>query len=86
MQRHHIAPDQRMLMRLMDRVYSAALAYYFTGDEYFAERVATPLRVFLLDPETGMLPSLLYAQIKPGHKGLGAATVRFRGAQLGVMG
>lgn len=86
MQRHYIAPDQRMLMRLMERACSAALAYCFTGDEYFAERAATPLRVFLLDPETGMLPSLLYAQIKPGHKGLGAATVCFRAVQLGVMG
>lgn len=75
MQRHHIAPDHQMLMRLQDRVYSAALAYYFTGDEFFAERAATPLRKFLLDPVTGMLPSLKYAQIKPGHNGLGAATV-----------
>lgn len=67
-----------MLMRLQDRAYSAALAYYFTGDEYFAERVATPIRKFFLDPETGMLPSLKYAQIKPGHDGLGAPTVRSR--------
>lgn len=75
-QRNIIAPDYQMLLRLMDRAYSASLAYFFTGDEYYAERVATPIRKFFLNEKTGMQPSLQYAQVKPGHNGLGAATVR----------
>jgi hypothetical protein len=76
MQRSEIAPDFRMLIKLFNRVYKTAMAYYFTGDEYYAERTATRIRKFFLDEATGMLPSLLYAQLKPGIEEFGASTVR----------
>jgi hypothetical protein len=46
------------------------------GDEALAERAATKIKKFFLDEETGMLPSLLYAQMKPGYSKVGAPTVR----------
>ena len=46
------------------------------GDEHWAERASTKIKKFFLDEETGMLPSLLYAQLKPEMSDVGAPTVR----------
>lgn len=43
------------------------LAYYFTGEERYAEKVAQLLRVWFLDPETRMNPNVNHAQCRPGH-------------------
>jgi hypothetical protein len=32
MQRHTIAPDFMMLVRLFNRIYKLGMAYYFTGE------------------------------------------------------
>ena len=45
------------------------------GDEFWAERAATKIQKFFLDDRTGMLPSLLYAQLKPELSDVGAPTV-----------
>ncbi len=45
-----------------------ALIYYFTGEERYAAKAAEMLRVWFLDPVTGMNPNMIYAQHVPGMK------------------
>eukprot|EP00892_Ulva_mutabilis_P012789 jgi/Ulvmu1/9883/UM057_0039.1 len=66
--RNIIAPDFEKLMKMQQKVLAIAGAYYFTGDERYAEHAVRVLRAFYLDPETGMLPTLLYAQLRGGSK------------------
>lgn len=41
-------------------------AYYFTGDERYAEEAVRRIRHFLIDPATRMTPRMLYGQFIPG--------------------
>src|SRR5690606_31340921 len=59
--------DLPKLEAVTDAVRDLGPAYYFTGDEKYAEHAAKLLRAFLLDPETGMNPNLKYAQFRPGR-------------------
>ena len=43
-----------------------SLAYYFTGDEKYAEKAASLIRTWFLDEDTYMNPRNEYAQIIPG--------------------
>ncbi|HKM45194.1 MAG TPA: alginate lyase family protein [Dysgonamonadaceae bacterium] len=43
-----------------------ALMYYFTGEEKYAAKAAEMLRVWFLDPVSGMNPNMTYAQHVPG--------------------
>lgn len=42
------------------------IAYYFTGDERYAEEAVRRIRHFLIDPETAMTPRMRYGQFVPG--------------------
>lgn len=42
-------------------------AYYFTGDEKYAEAAVARIKHFLLDPETRMTPRMQYGQVVPGR-------------------
>ncbi|MEQ9461234.1 MAG: alginate lyase family protein [Phycisphaeraceae bacterium] len=42
-------------------------AYYYTGDERYAEEAVKRVRHFLLDPETRMNPRMLFGQFVPGR-------------------
>ena len=42
------------------------IAYYYTGDERYAQHAARHLRYFYLEPETRMNPSLPFGQFVPG--------------------
>lgn len=48
------------------------------GNERWAKVASRKIRKFFLDEETGMLPTLLYAQLKPGMSDVGAPTVCIR--------
>ncbi|MEO0586981.1 MAG: alginate lyase family protein, partial [Planctomycetota bacterium] len=44
----------------------SGFAYYFTGDERYAQEAVRRIRHFLIDPETAMTPRMLYGQFIPG--------------------
>ncbi len=44
-----------------------ALAYYFTGEEKYANKAAELLRVWFIDKETRMNPNVNHAQCREGH-------------------
>lgn len=72
-----IAPDFPKLTLVQRTTYKLALAYFFSGDDKFAERCAAGLRAFFLDDATGMTPNLRYAQLIPGsEEAVGAPFVR----------
>ena len=61
-------------------VETLALAYYFSGDEKYAEHAAKILRTWFLDPATKMTPHFRFAQAVPGvNDGRGTGILEARG-------
>jgi hypothetical protein len=61
-------------------VETLALAYYFTGEEKYAEHAAKILRTWFLDPATKMTPHFRFAQAVPGvNDGRGTGILEARG-------
>ena len=58
--------DRRNLGRLIGTVETLSLAYYFTTNEAYAEKAASLLRTWFLDPATRMNPNFEFAQAVPG--------------------
>jgi hypothetical protein len=65
MQRHTLAPDYQKLLRVTEYSHTLATAFYFTRNEKYAKKAAAKLRSFFTNKQTGMLPHMLYAQLKP---------------------
>ena len=55
-------PDHLFFSRIVSTTEALGLAYYFTGDERFAEHGALLLRTFFVEPATHMNPNLQFAQ------------------------
>lgn len=71
--------DKEYMPKLCEQVNILALAYYFSGDNSYAEHAAKLLRVWFLDPATKMNPNLNYAQaIKGVNEGRGAGLIDTR--------
>jgi len=58
--------DSPRLNKMVHRVRTLAMAYYFTGQEKYARHAAHLLRVWFLAPSTRMNPHLKYGQAVPG--------------------
>ena len=60
------AYDRNRLATMARLVETLALAYYFSDDERYADRAATHLRAWFLEPSTRMNPDMAHAQNRPG--------------------
>ena len=76
LQRLEIAPDPQLLNNIVRRVGVLGQAYFFTGEVRYARRLVEKVRTFFLDENSGMLPSLAYAGMRPGIDEVGKPTVR----------
>lgn len=59
--------DRVRMGQLADRVINLALAWYFSGEERYAQRATELIRVWFFDKDTKMNPNLNYAQVIPGR-------------------
>ncbi|HEV2693313.1 MAG TPA: alginate lyase family protein [Verrucomicrobiae bacterium] len=57
---------RQIIRQLSDAIAALGAAYKVTGDDKYALKAATLLKVFFLDEATRMNPSLKYAQAVPG--------------------
>ena len=72
--------DHRSLDQMASAVETLALAYYFRGDEAYAEKATQLLHAFFLEPATLMNPNLQYAQaIRGVNTGRGIGLIETRG-------
>ncbi len=71
--------DKEYMPKLCEYVHLLGLAYYFSGENMYAEHAAELLRVWFLNPETKMNPNLNYAQaVKGVNDGRGAGLIDTR--------
>jgi hypothetical protein len=71
--------DDRAFSRLGNAVETLGLAYWFTGEERYAQKAAWLVRIWFLDPATRMNPNFQYAQAIPGitvGRGIGIIEAR----------
>lgn len=59
--------DLGRLETMSNAVRDLGMAYYFSGDERYAQKAAEFVRTWFLDPRTKMNPSLRYAQFVFGY-------------------
>ena len=58
--------DADNLMQLTDHVDTFVLAYFFTGEQKYADRTALLIKTWFLNPDTAMNPNLEHCQSQPG--------------------
>jgi hypothetical protein len=72
-------PDHRVMDEMAGTVETLALAYYFTGNEAYADKAAIVLRAWFIDPPTRMNPNLQFAQAVSGvNTGRGTGLIESR--------
>ena len=59
--------DRNRLGDMANQVTTLALAWYFSGDERYAQRATEQIRIWFFHKDTRMNPNLKYAQIVPGQ-------------------
>lgn len=60
--------DRMALGRMGSDADTLALAYYYSDDRKYADKAATIVRAWFLDPATAMNPNMNYAQAVPGRE------------------
>ena len=58
--------DRPKVALMVSNITTLSLAWYFSGEEKYAQKAAEQLRVWFLNKDTRMNPNLNYAQIVPG--------------------
>lgn len=58
--------DKEDMVKMCSTVEILSLAYYFSGDEKYAERCALLIRTWFISPETKMNPNVKYGQAVKG--------------------
>jgi hypothetical protein len=72
-------PDKTNMPQLCENVYFLGLAYYYSGNEKYAQHASKLLQVWFLDTATKMNPNLNYGQfVKGRNDGRGAGIVDTR--------
>ena len=72
--------DQPRVAQMGANVHTLALAWYFSGDQKYADRSAAQLRAWFLDPATKMNPHLRFSQLvrgNPEERGSGIIDTRW---------
>lgn len=59
--------DRNHLGETAQRITTLALAWYFSGNERYAQKAVKLIHTWFLDSATRMNPNLEYAQMVPGH-------------------
>jgi len=59
--------DRVRLGIFAERVTTLSLAWYFSGDEKYAQKATELIRIWFFDKSTRMNPNLNYAQVVPGR-------------------
>jgi hypothetical protein len=68
-------PDEKYLNNVVKSVEALGLAYYFSGEEKYAEKAAAVLRTWFLDPKSRMNPNMNFGGVVKGKgKGGGRAS------------
>lgn len=71
--------DKEYMPKMCELVHTLSLAYYFSGEEKYAEHAAKLLKVWYLNPDTKMNPNLNFGQaIKGVNTGRGAGMIDVR--------
>jgi len=71
--------DKDNMPKLCENVYMLALAYYFSGNNSYAEHAAKLLRTWFLGPATKMNPNMNFSQaVKGTNDGRGAGLIDSR--------
>ena len=58
--------DRNKLSAMANAVYRLSLAYYFSGEEKYAQKATELIRVWFIDKKTKVNPNLRFAQHVPG--------------------
>ena len=71
--------DHANILGMPEKARTLALAWYYSGNEIYAEKAAELLRVWFLNPQTRMNPNFQYAQAIPGvNSGRGIGLIESR--------
>ena len=72
-------PDHRVMDEMAGTVETLSLAYYFTGNEAYADKATQLLHTWYMNPSTRMNPNLQYAQAVRGvNTGRGTGLIESR--------
>lgn len=67
--------DREVLLKMVDRVKTFTLAWYFSGNKKYASAAVEQIRIWFLNKDTYMNPNMYYGQIVKGYSTLNATAV-----------